>query len=144
MGMVDIGDKKEVERIAIAEGKIKLQEKTIKAIRENKIKKGDVFSIATAAGMLAAKKTFLAVPHCHPIPIEAIDFEFDIKGNDVIVRCTVKAKYKTGVEMEALNGVSMALLTIWDMVKYLEKDENGQYPSTKIYDIKVLKKVKNG
>jgi cyclic pyranopterin phosphate synthase len=82
------------------------------------------------------------IPLCHPIPIESVEVTFDLKEDRVTAYCHVKANYKTGVEMESLAGVSTALLTIWDMVKYLEKDENGQYPSTCINDIKVVLKEK--
>ncbi|MEM3332770.1 MAG: cyclic pyranopterin monophosphate synthase MoaC, partial [Thermoplasmata archaeon] len=78
----------------------------------------------------------------HPIPIEHVDIKFTVDMNRIRVECMVKAHYKTGVEMEALVGVSTALLTIWDMVKYLEKDENGQYPFTEIKNISVVKKEK--
>ncbi len=142
MGMVDVSDKEMVERIAIAEGRIKLKEESIKAIKEGRVKKGDVFCVAESAALLAIKNTFLSIPHCHPIPVESASLEFFISGNDVICRCEVKARYKTGVEMEALHGVVIALLTIWDMVKYMEKDERGGYPFTVIHDIKVIEKRK--
>jgi len=144
LGMVDISGKKNVERIAVAEGKIRLSDESIKAIKEKRVKKGDVFAIAEAAALMAIKRTFLAIPHCHPLPITSASVEFFIEGNDVVSRCTVKASYKTGVEMEALHGVAIALLTIWDMVKYMEKDERGQYPTTLIHDIRVTEKRKGG
>ncbi len=144
LGMVDISGKKNVERIAVAEGKIRLSDESIKAIKEKRVKKGDVFAIAEAAALMAIKRTFLAIPHCHPLPITSASVEFFIEGNDVVSRCTVKASYKTGVEMEALHGVAIALLTIWDMVKYMEKDEQGQYPTTLIHDIRVIEKRKGG
>jgi len=140
--MVDVGNKKMVRRVAIAEGKIRLGSESMKAIKEGSVKKGDVFSFAEAAALLAVKNTFLSIPHCHPIPLESIDINFSMEENDVVCRCEVKAHYKTGVEMEALHGVAIALLTIWDMVKYLEKDEEGQYPFTKIHDIRVVEKRK--
>ncbi len=142
MGMVDISEKKEVLRVARARGTIVLKSTTIDEIKENKVKKGDVFETAKVAGMLAVKRTPDMIPHCHPIPIEGVDFKFNMHGNRIDVECEVKAHYKTGVEMEALTGVSVALLTIWDMVKYLEKDENGQYPMTQIKDIEVVEKRK--
>ncbi|RLF45101.1 MAG: cyclic pyranopterin monophosphate synthase MoaC, partial [Thermoplasmata archaeon] len=77
------------------------------------------------------------------LPITHASIEFFIEGNDVVSRCKVKANYKTGVEIEALHGVTIALLTIWDMVKYMEKDEKGQYPSTIIHDIRVIEKKVN-
>ncbi len=142
MGMVDIGNKKDVERIAIAEGKIKLKDATIKAIKNKEIKKGEPFKVAETAALLAIKNTPYVIPHCHPIPITYASVDFSIDGNEITCRCEVKANYSTGVEMEALHGLAVALLTLWDMVKYLEKNENGEYDSTRIYDIKVVKKYK--
>lgn len=140
--MVDISDKPVVKRIVEAEGKIWLQPKTIEKIRRGSIEKGDVFSAANIAGILAAKKTPELIPLCHLIPLSKVDVSFDVSEKCVTAKCTVIGECKTGVEMEALVGVSTALLTIWDMVKSLEKDEKGQYPHTKISEIRVLKKVK--
>jgi len=142
MGMVDIEDKREVERIAIAEGRIKLKRKTIEAIENNKIKKGDPFKTAETAALLAIKNTSNVIPHCHPLPIMYADIQFSIEGYEITCRCEVKTSYRTGVEMEALHGVTIALLTVWDMVKYLEKNEQGEYDTTKIYDIRVVRKIK--
>ena len=142
MGMVDIEYKREVERIAIAEGRIKLKNRTIEAIKNNEIKKGDPFKTAETAALLAIKNTSNVIPHCHPLPIMYADIHFSIEDDNVICRCEVKTSYRTGVEMEALHGVSIALLTIWDMVKYLEKNEQGNYDTTEIYNIKVVKKIK--
>jgi len=140
--MVDVSDKPVVKRIAEAEGKIWLQPETIEKIRRGSIEKGDVFSAANIAGILAAKKTPELIPLCHLIPLSKVDVSFDINEKFVTAKCTVVGECKTGVEMEALVGASTALLTIWDMVKSLEKDEKGQYPHTKISEIRVLKKVK--
>jgi cyclic pyranopterin phosphate synthase len=140
--MVDIGNKAIVKRIAIAEGKIKLKESTIRAIKEQKIKKGDPLDIATTAGLTGAKRTSDLIPLCHPIPITNIDISFRLGLTTITARCEVKAEYKTGVEMEALVGVTNSLLTIWDMTKYLEKDKEGQYPGTRIYGIRVVRKEK--
>ena len=140
--MVNVSDKSVVKRIAEAEGKIWLQHETIEKIRRGRIEKGDVFSAANIAGILAAKKTPELIPLCHLIPLSKVDISFDVSEKYVTAKCTVVGECKTGVEMEALVGVSIALLTIWDMVKSLEKDENGQYPHTKIGEIRVLKKVK--
>lgn len=142
MGMVDITNKEPVLRIARARGTIVLKSTTIDVIKSGTVKKGDVFETAKIAALLAVKKTPELIPHCHPIPIEAINFNYNVHGNCIDVECEVKAHYKTGVEMEAITGVSVALLTIWDMVKYLEKDENGQYPMTQIKDIEVVEKRK--
>jgi len=142
MGMVDISEKKDVLRIAKTRGTIVLKSTTVDVIKSGEVKKGDVFEAAKIAGMLAVKNTPNIIPYCHPIPIESVDFSFHMHGNRIDVECEVKAHYKTGVEMEALTGVSVALLTIWDMVKYLEKDENGQYPMTQILGIEVVEKIK--
>jgi len=140
--MVDVSDKLVVKRAAEAEGKIWLQPKTIERIREGLVEKGDVFSAGNVAGILAAKKTPELIPLCHLIPLSQVNVGFSISENYVTARCRVVGEYKTGVEMEALVGVTTALLTVWDMVKYLEKDKTGQYPNTKIGEIKVLKKKK--
>ena len=140
--MVDISSKGIVLREATAEGFIKLKQSTIEKIKRKEIEKGDVISVAKIAGILAAKKTHELIPMCHPIPLEFVDVDIKIEENGLRVITTVKAHYKTGVEMEALTATSVALLTIWDMVKKYEKDENGQYPYTEISEIKVLNKVK--
>ena len=142
MGMVDITEKRDVLRLARAKGTIVLKSTTVEVIKRGEIKKGDVFEAAKLAGTMAVKKTSSIIPYCHPIPVEGVSFNFHIHGNRIDVGCEVKAHYKTGVEMEALTGVSVALLTIWDMVKYLEKDERGQYPITQIKDIEVVEKIK--
>jgi len=140
--MADVSDKPIVKRVAEVEGKIWLKPKTIARIREGPLEKGDVFSAGNVAGILAAKKTPELIPLCHPIPLSQVDVSFSIGENYVTARCRVVGEYKTGVEMEALVGVTTALLTVWDMVKYLEKDENGQYPNTEIGEIRVLRKKK--
>ncbi len=141
-GMVDISDKEDVVRIAVAEGVIKLKKETVKAIRENRVPKGDVLNTATVAGILAVKKTPSLIPMCHPIPITNVKFDFEIEEDEIKVICEVKSIGKTGVEMEALVGVTNALLTIWDMVKSMEKDESGNYPNTVIRDVRVIRKEK--
>lgn len=141
--MIDISKKKEILRIATASGKITLREKTVDRIKKNEIQKGNVETISKISGINAVKKVPDLVPLCHPIPINNATVDFIIKDKNTIeVSCTVKSISKTGVEMEALMGVSIALLNIWDVVKMYEKDENGQYPSTSISDIKVKDKIK--
>ncbi len=105
-------------------------------------KKGDPFPVAEVAGILAAKRVSELIPLCHPIPLTKVDVSFRIGEDHVEARCRVVADYKTGVEMEALTGVTVALLTLWDMVKYLEKDEEGQYPTTRITEVRVVEKRK--
>ena len=140
--MVEIGDKLEVKRSAIAKGKITLREKTLKLIKEGQVKKGNVFTTAQIAAIQAIKSTPQMIPLCHPITISGAEIEFEFFQNQIEVIVKVKSTGKTGLEMEALMGVSIALLTIWDMVKSVEKDENGQYPSTMISEIVVHRKGK--
>lgn len=140
--MVDISEKKDVIRVAKAEGFVRLKKSTVEAIREGNVPKGDVLTIANVAGILAVKKTPEIIPMCHPIPITSVSIEFEILDEGVKAVCTVKSVGKTGVEMEALTGVTAALLTVWDMVKALEKDETGNYPHTAIEYIRVLEKFK--
>ncbi len=140
--MVDISEKREVVRIARAEGFIRLKKETIEAIKSGNVPKGDVLTTANIAGILAVKKTPEIIPMCHPIPITSVSIDFELSDEGIKAICTVKSVGKTGVEMEALTGVSVALLTIWDMVKALEKDETGNYPHTAIEYIRVVEKVK--
>jgi cyclic pyranopterin monophosphate synthase len=142
MGMVDVADKPVIKRSAQTSGKIYLSRDTINVIRTGNVKKGDPFLVAEVAGMNAAKLTHLLIPHCHQIPLDMARVEFQIMDDFIEARCSISAQARTGVEMEALVGVSVALNTIWDMVKYLEKNDQGQYPYTAITDIKVLSKKK--
>ncbi len=141
--MVDITSKEVVYREATAEGVIKLREETIKLIKEGKVEKGDVFALSTASAILAVKKTPEIIPLTHNIPITSVKVNYEFLGNDrVKVVVTVKTTAKTGVEMEAIMGVLAALANIWDMVKKYEKDEEGQYPHTRIEYVRVVSKVK--
>jgi len=141
-GMVDIAGKEAVPRTAEAVGLIHLKKETITAIKVGKMKKGDPLAVAEIACIQAVKRTPDLIPMCHQVPISSVNTEFTLGQDYIEARCRVSATYKTGVEMEALTGVSVALLTIWDMVKYMEKDEAGQYPATNITDIKVVEKRK--
>lgn len=140
--MVDITLKPSIQREATAIGKIRLKGETISLIRNGKVEKGDPITTAKVAGVLAAKNTSGIIPLCHPIPITSVKIMDEVLGDGVIFRVIVKTAAKTGVEMEALTAVAIALLTVWDMVKQYEKDEDGQYPSTVVTDICVLQKVK--
>ncbi len=142
MGMIDITGKKSIVREALASGRILLSPETIKRIRESSIKKGDPRIVAEVAAINAAKETSRLIPHCHQIPLSAVELGFSLGEDYVEARCLVRAVAMTGVEMEALVGASVALVTLWDMVKYLEKDKSGQYPSTRISEIRILRKVK--
>ncbi len=140
--MVDISNKEDLTRIAIARGRIYLHPETINHIQNNSIKKGDPLQVAQFASLLAAKNTPILIPLCHQIPLTDVVTEFKLMDDYVEVTVTVKAIAKTGVEMEALISVCAALTNIWDMTKYLEKDTKGQYPTTRISDIQVIKKIK--
>ncbi|MFQ6011057.1 MAG: cyclic pyranopterin monophosphate synthase MoaC [Nitrososphaerales archaeon] len=140
--MANITAKDIVLREATAQGTIGLQEDTISLIKKGKIEKGNPIDIANVAGVAGTKLTPTIMPLCHPIPVEDVKLEFQIKKESISVKASVKTHWKTGVEMEALSAVTVALLNIWDVVKKYEKDSNGQYPTTKIYDVSVLSKVK--
>lgn len=140
--MVDISEKNNVTRLARAAGEIVLSAETIEKIRTGNVEKGNVFSTARVAAVLAVKKTPEIIPMCHQIPITGIDVDFETGEEAVSVVVEVRTVGKTGVEMEALTGVSVALLTVWDMVKSAEKDETGNYPHTLIRNIRVLEKIK--
>jgi cyclic pyranopterin monophosphate synthase len=140
--MVEVGEKTHQKRKAIATGKIKLQEKTIAMIENQEIKKGNVLTTAQIAAIQGVKNTASMIPLCHPLNITGIEVDFEVNANEI--HCTVSANSvgQTGIEMEAITGVSVGLLTIWDMVKAVEKDADGQYPDTAITDIRVIKKEK--
>jgi cyclic pyranopterin phosphate synthase len=140
--MVDISEKNEVTRFARATGEILLSGETIEKIKTDTMGKGNVLATARVAAVLAVKKTPEIIPMCHQIPITAVDVDFEIGKEKISVVVEVRTVGKTGVEMEALTGVSVALLTIWDMVKSVEKDEKGNYPSTVIRNVRVLEKLK--
>ena len=140
--MVDVSPKPVIRREAVAEGFIKLNRQTIAAIRSGSLEKGDAAEIAKLGGIAAAKRTPELLLLCHPIPIESMDVEVDVLEDGVKVTSYVTATAKTGVEMEALTAVAVALLNIWDVTKKLEKDSQGQYPSTALENIHVVKKVK--
>lgn len=143
MSMVDISGKPKVFREATATGKIKLKPETISLIKNGKVEKGDPVYTARVAGVLAAKATSALIPFCHPLPLTNVKVEIEtLDETTVQVSSTAKTEAQTGVEMEALVATAVSLLTIWDMVKQYEKDAEGQYPSTVIEDIYVVKKVK--
>lgn len=132
--MVDVGDKEETERAALAYGKITAKKETISLIREGKIKKGDVLSVAQVAGIMAAKKTSELIPMCHNIFLSSVDMTFNYGEDFIEVYSKVKTTAKTGVEMEALNSVTTALLTIYDMAKAIDR-------AMVISDVKLIKKT---
>lgn len=129
-------------REAVATGRIKLNPRTIQLIKEGKIEKGDPLQLARVGGILAAKHTPEIMPLCHQLRLEAVEVNLEIRDDHVEAVSRVVASERTGVEMEALTAVIGALLNIWDAVKQYEKDSSGQYPSTEIYGVKVISKVK--
>ena len=133
--MVDVSDKDITERIATAEGKIKMNNTAMEAVVNGTSKKGDVLNVARVAGIMAAKKTFEIIPMCHLLMLTKCSVDFEVEKEYVLAQCTVKTKGKTGVEMEALTGVNVALLTIYDMLKAVDR-------SMEITDIRLL--YKNG
>ncbi|MCS7094892.1 MAG: cyclic pyranopterin monophosphate synthase MoaC [Thaumarchaeota archaeon] len=141
---VDVSAKEEVHREAIAEGYLKLRPETIKRIVEGEVEKGDPIALAQVGGIIAAKETQRLLPLCHQLRIEKVEIELTVDRERSVVRARsfVKARERTGVEMEALTAVAVALLNVWDTVKQYEKDESGQYPETEIVGIRVLSKIK--
>ncbi len=121
--MVDVSDKEDTERMAIARGEIVMQPKTLKLIQERKISKGDVLSVAQVAGIMAAKQTSKVIPMCHPLMLTSVDINFEIneKAHKIIIKSKVRNVGKTGVEMEALTAVAIAGLTIYDMCKTADR-----------------------
>lgn len=140
--MVDISRKAESVRTAVASGRIRLKRETVARIRDGSVEKGDVLTVAKIAGVSAAKNTWNTLPLCHQIPLRSIRVDAELEREEVVVHAEVKAVYSTGVEMEALHAAAVALLTVWDMTKQYEKDDQGQYPSTVITQLKVDSKTK--
>jgi cyclic pyranopterin phosphate synthase len=121
--MVDVGDKPDTARVAVAAGEVRMQPSTLALIREGALKKGDVLTTAQLAGILAAKRTADLIPLCHPLPLTHIEVHCELSDElpGVTITATVRTTGKTGVEMEALTAVSVAALTIYDMAKAAEK-----------------------
>lgn len=119
--MVDVSDKDITDRVAIATGRITLCDEAMEAIKGRKIKKGDVLTVAQVAGIMGQKRTSELIPMCHNINLTGSKITFEIEGNDIVVFSKAKTAGKTGVEMEALMGVNIALLTVYDMCKAIDK-----------------------
>jgi cyclic pyranopterin phosphate synthase len=119
--MVDVGDKAETHRVAIATGRVTMQPETAALIREGRAAKGDVLAVAQVAAIMGAKKTHELVPMCHPLLLTRIDVGFELKEASVEITARVENRGQTGVEMEALTAVSVAALTIYDMVKAVDR-----------------------
>ena len=133
--MVDVTDKAETQRVAVAMGGIRMNEAAFAAIRTGTAAKGDVLGVARVAGIMAAKRTSELIPLCHPLMLTSVKVDFELRPETLTVDlvCTAKLSGKTGVEMEAMTGVSVALLTIYDMCKALDK-------GMVISDIRLLEK----
>jgi len=133
--MVDVSVKPRSARTAIAAGKIRLRRETLELISQNKIAKGNVFATARIAGIQAAKQTAQLIPLCHTLPLSEVKIDIVASNDGAEVKCTARTVAHTGVEMEALTGVSIALLTIYDMCKAVDKE-------MKIGDIRLIEKTK--
>ena len=140
--MVDVGSKPDTARRAVAAGEIRLSSSTVEAIRDDALSKGDVLATARVGAVQAVKHTWEAIPMCHQIPITNVDADFEVGDDRVSVEVSVETTGKTGCEMEALEGVTTGLNVVWDMVKAAEKDEDGQYPGTRIENVRVVSKEK--
>lgn len=133
--MVDVGDKPDTERIAVAEGAIYVQADTLRLIQEGNMKKGDVLTVARIAGIMGAKKTSELIPLCHPVPMSKIGVELslDEDANAIRIQAYARTIGKTGIEMEVLTAVSITALTIYDMAKAVDR-------TMRISDIRLLEK----
>ena len=134
--MVDVGDKPESERVAVAGGTVTMQPETLRLVREGALKKGDVLTVARVAGIMAAKRTSELIPLCHPIALTKIDVDLTIDEarNAIDIRATARTRGRTGVEMEALTAVTVAALTVYDMAKAVDR-------AMRIGDVRLLEKT---
>ena len=133
--MVNVGHKPVQRRRAVAEGKLICAPATIRALKKNALPKGDVLTVAQIAGIQAAKRTSELVPLCHPLPLNHVEIHFRVRASAIEIVCTAQTSAQTGVEMEALTGVSVAALTLYDMCKAVDK-------KMRIEGVRVVKKVK--
>jgi cyclic pyranopterin phosphate synthase len=152
--MVDVGDKPDTARRAVAAGTIHLHPSTVAAVRSAEIGKGNVLATARVGAIQAVKRTWESIPMCHSIPITSVETDFEVGDERIDLRVTVETTGKTGCEMEALQGVTTGLNVVWDMVKSAEKvDVTGadgtepmatasEYPDTRIDDVRVIEKEK--
>ncbi|MCI4353670.1 MAG: cyclic pyranopterin monophosphate synthase MoaC [Thermoplasmata archaeon] len=131
-----------VYRRALVEGALTLTERSRTAIRSGKVEKGDPLAAGELAGLMAMRRTAELIPHCHSIPLTGSRVVLRSSRSGVRVEAEAEALWRTGVEMEALVGASVALLTVWDMVKYLEKNRAGTYPGTRLGPIRVVSREK--
>ena len=140
--MVDVTEKPDSRRRAVARGEIRLREPTVAAVRADEIEKGDVLTTARIAAVRAVKHTLETIPLCHQIPIGDVDTEFDLRDDRIVMRVAVATTGQTGCEMEAIQGVTTGLATVLDMVKAAEKNDNGQYPGLEIGGVEIVEKEK--
>ena len=119
--MVDVGEKVETERVAIATGRVLMNAETVALIREGRMAKGDVLAVAQIAAVMGAKRTPDLIPMCHPLMLTRIDLNFALQEVEILIEATVATRGRTGVEMEALTAVATAALTIYDMVKAIDR-----------------------
>jgi len=140
--MVDVGDKPDTSRRAVAAGEIRLQESTVGAIEADQIGKGDVLATARIGAIQAVKHTWETIPMCHQIPITNVETDFSVEDDRIELTVAVETTGKTGCEMEALAGVTTGLNVVWDMCKAAEKDSEGQYPDTAVENVRVVEKRK--
>jgi cyclic pyranopterin phosphate synthase len=133
--MVNVAHKPDQQRRAIAEGRVLVSRETLRLLRDKRIPKGDVFSVARIAGIQAAKRTAELIPLCHPLPIHAVDVELKLERDAVYIRASVETTGKTGVEMEALTAVALAALAVYDMCKAVDKEMT-------IADVRLVEKTK--
>lgn len=122
--MVDISDKRATRRTAVAESRVLLPEEVARVLRDTggRSKKGPVFDTAIVAGIMAAKRTHELIPFCHPMAIDDCRIHIDLQGNEVVILCQVSVEHRTGVEMEAMTGATLAALTVYDMCKGLSHE----------------------
>ena len=134
--MVDVSEKNDTVRTATAQAVVHMQPATLQAIKSGGIKKGDVLGVAQVAGIMGAKQTSSLIPMCHPLMLTSVDIEFELDevNSNILIRCQVKTTGKTGVEMEAISGVSVAAMTIYDMSKAIDR-------WMEITDIKLMEKM---
>ena len=140
--MVDVGDKPDTARRAVARGAIRLRESTVDAVRDDAVGKGDVLATARVGAVQAVKHTWETIPMCHQIPVTNVETDFDVGDDRITLTVAVETTGKTGCEMEALEGVTTGLNVVWDMVKAAEKDADGEYPETRVSEVEVVEKTK--
>ena len=131
--MVDVGEKPDTKRVAVAKGRVVMTSQALELVRKNEISKGDVLTVAQVAGIAAAKRTSELIPMCHPLLLTNISVGFDLQDDGIEIRAIVEATGKTGVEMEALTAVTVSALTIYDMCK-------AQDRTMRIQDVRLVRK----